>query len=250
MRIPLCLAMTPEEIADCSAYPADMAYMACHVASHGPDDCPAALPPDATLILNDSIPVSSIDPPHFAAKLTETAQRLGCSRLLLDFERTGVPEAAALAAAVSREFPGRVGVSAPYADALPVPVFLPPPPCHMTLQEYLAPWRGREIWLEAAFTPTVLTLTPEGCHVQAACAKSAAPVHMDPHLHCHYQILSGETVRFFLYRTPEDLQELADEAQEYGVTRMIGLYQELRGIQDTGAVSGVCSAGTQPLPSL
>jgi len=120
-----------------------------------------------------------------------------------------------------------VSVSECYAEGLSCPVFLPPVPLDMPLKTYLAPWAGREIWLEAALDGVVLTLTEAGC--------TAAPFfdfpedgHSDARLHCHYTVEPGpDSAVFRLWRTRSDLDALLADAQVQGVTRAIGLWQEL-----------------------
>ena len=49
----------------------------------------------------------------------------------------------------------------------------------------------------------------------------------DETLHCHYQISTEEDqIRFQLHRSREDLEALAAEAEAYGVTNAVGLYQQ------------------------
>lgn len=55
--------------------------------------------------------------------------------------------------------------------------------------------------------------------------------HRDEKLHCHYQIhTDADSARFTLFHTPEDLDALLTEGEALGVTRAVGLYQELHGI--------------------
>ena len=115
---------------------------------------------------------------------------------------------------------------------LTCPVFLPPVPPDVNLADYLAPWQGREIWLELALDGEAITLTPSGA-ITAPLPPAAQLLggHRDEKLHCHYQIhTDADSARFTLFRTPEDLDELLIEGEALGVTRAVGLYQELHGI--------------------
>ena len=155
-----------------------------------------------------------------------------CSGVLLDFQRPGYDEAGHLAGQLSEALPCPVGVSALYGRGLNCPVFLPPVPPDVSLADYLAPWNGREIWLELALDGETITLTPAGA-ITAPLPPSAqhAGGYRDEKLRCHYQIhTDADSARFTLFRTPEDLDELLIEGESLGVTRAVGLYQELHGI--------------------
>lgn len=233
MAIERYLAMTAAEIAACEALPDMLGYMACHFSPYGTglSNCPASLPEGAILIVNDRIPLRGHDPGQILVQLRELTEMLRCGSVLLDFERRGSGEAADLAELLAEELACPVGVSAAYAQGLPCPVFLPPVPCDTPPEEYLAPWSGREIWLETGLVGMGITLTPEGaCPSPQFLFERNHPVHHDKGLHCHYQILAAGAVRFSFHRRPEDLEALLKEAEALGVTRAIGLYQELRGL--------------------
>lgn len=123
-------------------------------------------------------------------------------------------------------------MSEPYAGGLDCPIFLPPAPLDVPLSDHLVPWKGREIWLELALDGVIITLTPEGAGT-APLPISEKPEdgHGEETLHCHYHIqLQEEQAKFTLFRTPEDLETLLDEAEKLGVTNAIGLYQELNAL--------------------
>lgn len=230
MAINRYLAMTAAEIASCGRLPPGLGYMACHFSPSGTglSDCPDSLPQGAMLILNDCLPVRGHDPKHVTAQLRELVETLQCGSVLLDFERQGSKEAARMAGAIAEGLPCPVGVSAQYARELECAVFLPPVPQDTPLPEHLAPWAGREIWLEAALDSMVITLTPEGASLtRQTFPEDPSPVHYDARLHCHYQIQVGDSVRFAFRRRPEDLDTLLAEAEALGVRRAVGLYQEL-----------------------
>lgn len=227
MALPLYLALTSAERSE--NLPERMAYLACHFAPGGQvlSNLPTRLPPDAMLILDDSMPMSDHDPERIASQLSELITRFGCDSLLLDFQRPQIAPQQALAKLLCDTLPCPVGVSELYADSLPCPVFLPPVPPDKPLCEYLAPWKDRDIWLEAALEGVTLTLTEEGC--------DAAPLFDVPEmgfweekLHCHYTVQqSGQAAVFHLWRTRKDLLGLLFHAADSGVSRAVGLWQEL-----------------------
>ena len=228
MALPLYLAQTPWEMT--GNLPDFPAYMACHFSSGGQSlsNLPKTLPPGAMLILDDSMPMDDHDPLQILAQLTDLLTQQDCESLLLDFQRPQIPAQQELAKLLCDTLPCPVGVTELYAGDLPCPVFLPPAPPDMPLSDYLAPWKGRDIWLEAALDGMEFTLTERGC--------TATPLPDFPEsgfpeekLHCHYRIQRiPETAIFQIWRTPEDLRALLSEAEGLGVSRAIGLWQELR----------------------
>ena len=226
MPLPLYLALTAAEMAGNDPLPPLSAWMSCHFSpcSRGLSNLPEALPPGAMLVLDDSFPPGGHDRDLILKQLSAQIERHGCDSLLLDFQRPGYRELGELAALLSRALPCPVGVSELYADGLCCPVFLPPVPPDIAARDYLAPWQSREIWLEAALEALTLTLTESGC--------AAAPLwdlpelgQVDDRLHCHYTVEAPAA--FHLWRTRQDLDELLKEAEALGVSRAVGLWQEL-----------------------
>lgn len=233
MVLPLYLAMTAAEIRTKNVFAAKLGWMACHFSLYGTglSNCPASLPEGSMLILNDRTPIHGHDRALIVHQLTSLITELKCDALLLDFQRPGEEETAALVKDIAAALPCPVGVSEPYARDLACPVFLPPVPPDTAVVDCLAPWTGREVWLEAALEGMVITLTPEGSYASPLpYAPPAESDHADRKLHCHYRIETDENARFTLFRTPEDLHALLDEASAFGVTRAVGLYQELGAI--------------------
>ena len=231
MALPLYLALTAAEFQNCSQLPERAAWMACHYSPYSPglSNCPGQLPEGGMLILNDRTPAQGHDPERILRQLRDLWNSLHYKYMLLDFQRPDSPENAAVAKAISAALPCPVGVSALYAGKLDCPVFLPPVPHHIPLQEYLAPWKDREIWLEAALDAEVITVTESGS-ICAPLPRAGQPADglTDPLLHCHYQIHPQEDrIDFTLCRTQEDLRALLREAEAFGITLAAGLWQEL-----------------------
>lgn len=232
MATDMFLAMTGAEIGGSSCLPPKIGWMACHFSPYavGLSNRPKSLPPGSLLILNDITPIHGHDGEVIAAQLRECVEKLKCSAVLLDFQRPDYEESARLAAHLVSALPCPVIISEPYAANLDSPVFLPPVPHHVSLGDWLSPWKGREIWLEAALDGEVITLTESGADI--------APLppgdgfeggHREETLHCHYHIaVSGTEAQFTLRRTKEDLDALLEEAESLGVSSAVGLYQELR----------------------
>ena len=103
-------------------------------------------------------------------------------------------------------------VSECYAKNLDCPIFLPPLPLRTPLEEYILPWKDREIWLDTALSCEEITVTPTGSTSRTVCDAPECPL-VDEALHCHYHIeLCDDSIVFTLQRTKEDLEALLAEA--------------------------------------
>ena len=228
MALPLYLARTAAEMGGNRSPAVPGAYMACHFSPWGPglSNLPEALPPESILILDDSTPMSGHTPEVILRQLSEQMERHQCQSLLLDFQRQGIEVQQDLAALLAEALPFPTAVSEIYAAGLSCPVFLSPVPPERPLSEHLRPWHPREIWLDVTLDALELVLTENGC--------SCAPLfsfpdagQTDVRLHCHYDIQLEEAAHFRIWRTREDLEGLLLEAESLGVSRAIGLWQEL-----------------------
>ena len=186
------------------------------------------IPRPAFLVLEDSqIPPAGVLPvitdafPLDRYSLLRLCQ--GREAVLLDFER---PPTAQVREMI-RHLPCPAAAPPGYADE--GPVFLPPAPLHVPMEEYLSPWKGREIWLEAAPQRQVVTVTAEGCTVSPPCTNTDFEGGFySKKLQCRFlQNFSKNRAVFTLFDTPETLRIKLDRASEFGVTRAVGLYQEL-----------------------
>ena len=223
------LAMTAAEFRSCREMPEKIAWMACHFSPYGTGltNLPMTLPADSLLILNDRTPIHGHDQKRIFQQLAQTLEALNCCGLLLDLQR--ICDEAAVIAKELLKLPCPVIVSEQYAKNLDCPVFLPPVPLHKTVQEHIAPWSGREIWLDAALNGEVITITENGSSI-APLPPSEQPEHPfeDEELHCHYKVeVSERKAVFTLHRTMDDLTQMLTEAKPLGITHAVGLYQEL-----------------------
>ena len=232
MALPLYLAMTAAEIAACDAFPQPMGWMACHFSPYGTglSNCPASLPREAMLIVNDRTPIAGHDGTLIAEQLASLVEKLEADSVLLDFQRENCPETATAAKIIIDALPCPTAISAVYAAGLNCPVLLPPPPPDTPLADHLGKWDGRELWLEAALTAAEITVTAEGSIYRELSSVHTEGGFCHQALCCHYRAEEAENaLRFTLWRTPEDLAALLKEAEGLGVTRAVGLYQELAG---------------------
>lgn len=225
------LAMTGLEIAENPGFSGKQAWMACHFSPEdtGLSNLPQVLKEGSVLMLNDQLPFQGHDFHQIANQLSDRMEALHCCCLLLDFQRPDWEEAKNLAEYLSKTIPHPVVVSAVYARELDCPVFLPPVPPSVALRTHLAPWDGRDIWLEIGLDGERITLTEQGAEATLF-PRFAAPEtgFFDSKLHCHYQVDVMDTqVQFTLWRSREDLKDLLIEAETFGITTTVGLFQEL-----------------------
>ena len=147
----------------------------------------------------------------------------GREAVLLDFERPATAEVREMV----RALPCPAAAPPGYADE--GPVFLPPAPLHVPMEEYLSPWKGREIWLEAALQKQVITVTADDCTVSPPCTNTDFEGGFySKKLQCRFlQNFSENRAVFTLFDTPETLRIKLNQAAELGGTRAVGLFQEL-----------------------
>lgn len=232
MILPCYLAMTSAEFDAAAQLPEKLAWMACHFScySTGLSNLPRNLPPKNMLIVNDRTPVFGHDPSRIAQQLQQLVETFKVERVLLDLQRQESKEAARIADVIINALPCPTGATAPYAKDLDCPVFLPPPPLHIPLEEYLSHWKGREIWLELMPDKEELIITQDGCQIrQPDCIDVTSPIHWHEDLCCQYQIqVFDDSAIFTLERTVSQLDDFLGQAKNLGVTCAVGLYQELK----------------------
>ena len=230
MVLPLYLAMNASEMRH-TPLPDHVAWMACQFSSSGAGICnlPDFLPAGSMLILNDQVPWQGHSISAVASQLTEATAKFGCESILLDFQRPENKEFQPLIQEIISRSSVPVAVSELYALPFPCPVFLSPAPLHTPLEAFLAPWEGREIWLEAGLCQEAITVTEEGSKIQTIYPTHAPAGRLfDEPLHCYYHTrIDEKAVTFTLFDTPDSLERKLSAAHALGVSRAVGLYQEL-----------------------
>lgn len=229
--MPLYLAMTGSEIAVCKQMPPQIGWLACHfsLSGSGLSNLPKTLPPHTLLILDDSTPFSDHKAEVITGQLLECISAMEVDAVILDFQRPKDSQVQALTCILQSELPCSVAAPPGYGNP-DGPVFLSPCPPNQPLKEYLMPFQGRKIWLEAALDGMQITMTEKGYRKEAMFFSHVQDFpHKDEMLHCHYRISkTNDAVTFCLQRTWGDLQELLEEAGHWGVTQTVGLWQELK----------------------
>lgn len=237
MEIPVYLAMTAAEFGTCKQLPQHCAWLSCLFSPYGTglSNIPKQLPPDSLVILSDRTPIRNHDPELVYQILLQTLPALSSKGLLLDFEQPVTPASLEIVQKLVT-LPYPVGVSAGHAKDFDCPVFLPYLPPSDTLEAHLAPWQGREIWLEISTTTKEITVTPSGATFQTTLGEQNLP-YKDEDLHTHYGIwIDDKQARFTLQRRIEDNQELLEAGRAMGVTLGVGLHQEF--LNDVNAANG------------
>ena len=227
MEIPLYLAMTAAEFSSYDPLPQHPAWMSCRFSPSGKGLCnlPSTLPEGTLLILDDQTPPAGHDAFLIRRQLEEILNSHRCAGLLLDFQRPDSMETAEIAKTLLA-LPCPVCVSHLYAEELFCPIFVPPCPLTIPIEQHLAPWQGREIWLEVALDRADYRIHKNGCQIRPA-SQEALPFY-DKKLFCHYGIrIEPEQILFTLERKRTDLDILLASAAACGVTRTVGLFQEL-----------------------
>ncbi len=227
MALPVYLAMTAADFSHSPVPPPRMAWMSCHFSPAGPglSNLPEALLPGSVLMLDDSLPLQGHDPALVAATLGDLAERFSCAGILLDFQRPPTEDARQVVRRVTA-LPWPVGVSWEHWQGSGG-VFLPPPPPDCPLERYLSPWRGQKIWLEAALSARRIEVTAQGAKATEVWPPEGVGRRL-PGLHCRILQEAGPGwAAFTLWREPEDLDTLLNEAEKRGVKMALGLFQEL-----------------------
>ena len=232
MVLPLYLARTNAELFAEPPPPGRLAYMACSFSPYtlGLSGIPSSLPEGSILILNDRMNCQGHSPDLVAGQLQEAVARLSCESVLVDFQRPPSPDSESMVSRIVQSLPCPVAVTEEYAKNLNCPVFLSPAPLHLPLEAHLEPWQGREIWLEAALGQSEILVTPKG--MNASCQfppEGLTGGFYEEKLRCHYHTkINPECITFTLFDTIESLEQKLELAHTLGVSRAIGLWQELK----------------------
>ena len=231
MALPLYLAMTASEMSSIDSIPPNFAYMACHFSpySQGLSNLPSSLPDSSILILNDNFPCQGHSPGLVADQLKEIANTFHCESILLDFQRPACVETEQVISAIVSALSIPVAISSGHGENWKGPVFLPPCPLHIPLEEYLIPWKNREIWLEAGLCQEEVTITTQGTTFTSQFPPQGLDGGFyDEQLCCNYHIRKDdESITFTLFDTHESLKKKLSHARTLGVSRAVGLWQEL-----------------------
>lgn len=229
MALPIYLAMTQGEFLRCQHFPEHIAWMESSFSPSGSGlhQLPKSLVPESLLMVTDQFPPNNHNPQLIIQQLIRTAKEFSISGVVLDFQRPFCQEIARIADAIRESLPCPVAVTPPYATTKSSTVFLPPVPVNLSANKYLAPFAGREIWLETELRGLEMTVTGNGCTSTPLESPLCGNIFEDSLCRCHYTIdIEEDRAVFSLRRSREDLQALLSDAEKMGVTKALGLYQE------------------------
>lgn len=227
------LAMTGAEFFRYSSENA-AAWMSCRFSSMGSGLGNLPPSPPALLILDDQTPFTDHDPRRIAAQLAQAAQ--GTEGILLDFQRDW--DAVPVIREILQAAPCPVAVTEKYAQGLDCGVFLCPA-LNLPLAQGITSWADRDIWLDIPTGMQVFTVDKDGCGVGEICEPEGDFSYFDPDSHCRYRIEKSEKeIRFSLYRPPEALGDILQEAETLGIKKAVGLYQDFYELQNEGVAKG------------
>lgn len=234
MAIGTYLAMTAAEFEGCDSLPRNLAWMACHFSPYGTglSNLPISLPENSMIIINDVTPAHRHDPKTVTNQVLSLVQKFKANGVLLDFQRPANDLSLTIADMLCKTLPCPTGVSVQYAKELKCPVFLPICPVHMPLEAYIGPWIEREIWMELGLEEREIRIDETGASISPYQSPGKTETgFQDQALCCHYTAKSNpELITVTLWRNQEDLKLLLAETERLGITKAIGLYQELKHI--------------------
>ncbi len=232
MFLPIYLAITGQEFPHFCKFSSTLCYLACHFSASGKglSNLPTVLPAGTIISIDDSTPITNHCADVVTSQINEVVEELHPSGILLDFQRPDNPFTPDMVESILSSVTCPVAVSHVYAKGYDCPVFLPPLPFRMTLSAYLQPWAGREIWLELGNEKEMAIITENEFGAEKVYdIPNNNPYFSDRPLLCHYSThISQDHIALYFHRTEQDLQDLQAEAKELGVTKFIGLWQQLR----------------------
>lgn len=227
MKIPLYLAITPEDINKAANLPSKIAWMSVRFDKSRDEltNLPAENFDSCILVLDDCEPYIRYNNDKICQQLKEHIQKKNYDGLLLDFQRPRDGHLYSLARQLEKELPIKVAVTPHYSTEQSI-VFLPPLPPAMSIEHYLAAWSTHEIWLDMTTQITSLCITEEGIR-ECAEENKEFPFY-SKELCTHYAMNANtEKITFSFLRTPEDCMALLDAAEAYNVRSAFSLFYEM-----------------------
>ena len=231
MGLPFYLAMNAAEIAASVKLP-PMAWMSCHFSpcSEGLTNLPLWLPEGSLIIVDDRFPCGGHRGHAVAEELSDTVRRFHCAGIILDFQQPDSGELRKLVPLLLEALPCPVAVSDLYAPPHRCAVFLSPGPLWEAPGDHWRTWSDREIWLDASLCLQKVSVTPDGLVPGAILPWDGnGDGFFDEALCCQYRThAETDSIHFTFFDTPETMAKKLDLAQQFGATRAVGLWREMR----------------------
>ncbi len=213
------LAVTEKEIGNISG---PVAWMACRFAQKHPglDNLPSRLPEGSLIILDDLQPISGHSPARIARQLETLCRQHRPAGILLDLQRKKTPQAMQMVKALLQIQETPIALTAEYAREFSCPVLVTAP-MHQKLQQVIAPWKNREIWLDIPMGQVTIRqgkLTDEK-------ATHTGNYQWDRFLCCGYAKTGQDT--YALCRNKAMLPKILEEAARLGIPKALLLASEI-----------------------
>ena len=226
MDLSIYLAFMEAELEAMRFHEGKTAWLGCKLSScnSGISFHPTKIDHCNMLVLTDETPPNNHDPTEVAQELISAAQRIGCEKILLDFQREPTELSLHIIQKILERTHIPVGVAAEHAEEFNCAVFLSPPPLWTPLCEALQSWKNREIWLEIAPESGCITITEDASIYTATPSRGAYPLY-DNKMHLSYRTqIDDRTVKVYLQRSTDHILSWLHHAQEAGIRTAIGLY--------------------------
>lgn len=232
MIFPVYLAITAQEFTHFRELSSTLCYMACHFSLSGEDlsNLPISLPANTIVCIDDSTPIANHNVEVVTRQINALVETHHPCGILLDFQRPDNPRALDMIKSIISCVNCPVAVSHIYASKFQCPVFLPPLPYRLTIEEYLKPWVNREIWLELGTDMEMAIITEDAFSIEHIYDTPENHYFLDdPSLLCHYCInVKQDHIALYFQRTKTDLEQIQRAAKKLGVSKFIGLWQQLQ----------------------
>lgn len=213
------LAVTEKEIGNFSG---PVAWMACRFAQRQPglENLPSQLPPGSLIMVDDLQPIFGHSPARVARQLESLCKKHRSAGIILDLQRKKTPQAMQMVKALLqiKEIP--IALTPEYAREFSCPVLVTVP-IHLKLQQVVAPWKGREIWLDIPMGQVNLR---QGKVTEEKSSHSGS-YQWDRFLCCGYAKTGQDA--YTLCRTKAMLPKILDEAAKLGIAKALILASEI-----------------------
>ena len=228
MNLSIYMAFVAAESEAILRYKGKAAWLGYHLSAFdsGITPRPSFLDSCHMLVLTDETPLLHHDPQKVTSEICAEAKSLGCEKILLDFQRPPTEKSLVLAKSILRSAPCAVGITECYANDTDCSVFLPSPPLWTPLQETIAPWKGRDIWLEIFPEDGCITITKKGGNYSPSAPLENYPF-CDNALCLSYSTEQyAQQVKVHLHRGITEMKAFLHLADSLGISAAIGLYQQ------------------------
>lgn len=217
--------MSPGEIHKFSPSAPVAVLLCCAPFSPGLLIGPSRLPKGSVAVFTDRVTPTFHQSGRIAGELKALMKTLHSPALILDW--TG--ELSPWLEELLKQLCGVQLVLPPHLAGKEDSAVLVPSVVEKSLEDLLAPWNGRQIWLDMVSSAAQLTLTRNGCEVVPWQASIREGDLYDETLCCQYRVETAqEEARFYLYETQQTRMKKLEKARSLGVAGAIGLWKDFK----------------------